>query len=346
MTGEPGFENAGVAGDGVDATGKAGAADAACVVGGADGAGGAERGVGEGSGRRWIDGLWMIVITGGLYAILFREELLRLVDRWSTATESHGLLIPGFSLYFLYQDRARLRDVVRKPSYVGLIVILASLFFYVYFVYIQMFYPRQVMMITLLGGIILMLGGWRMLLLTWLPVVFLLFAMPLPSRLYYNVSKPMREVASLVAAVILNGLPDINAEAAGVLIHGTRHSESFSLNVAEACSGMRLLRAFLALGVAMAYLEYRPLAHRLVLLASTIPIAVFCNMLRVLITGLIHIYVGPQYATGMLHTLLGMVMLAVAFGLYGLLAWLMNRIFVEEDEGDVLVVGQSSEGSK
>ena len=45
------------------------------------------------------------------------------------------------------------------------------------------------------------------------------------------------------------------------------------LNVAEACSGMRLLMAFLALGVAMAYLHYRPIWQRIGLLASTIPIA-------------------------------------------------------------------------
>jgi exosortase len=138
-------------------------------------------------------------------------------------------------------------------------------------------------------------------------------------------------------------MPDIHANAAGVLIHGVHGTESFSLNVAEACSGMRLLLAFLALGVAMAYLEYRPIIHRIILLASTIPIAIFCNILRVLITGFIHIYIGPEYASGLLHTLLGIVMLGVAFALYGLLAWIMNNLVVEEDTGQILVVGQNVE---
>jgi len=124
-----------------------------------------------------------------------------------------------------------------------------------------------------------------------------------------------------------------------VVIHGSYQDVPFNLNVAEACSGMRLLMAFLALGVAMAYLEYRPVVHRLVLVGSTIPIAIFCNMLRVLITGLIHIFVGPQYASCTMHTLLGLLILLVAFGLYGLLAWIMNRLYVEESEGDILVVG-------
>lgn len=95
----------------------------------------------------------------------------------------------------------------------------------------------------------------------------------------------------------------------------------------------------MALGVAMAYLEYRPMIHRLVLLLSTVPIAVFCNMLRVLLTGLVHIYIGPEYARGTLHTVMGMVMLIVAFGLYGVLAWIMSNVYVDEKKNkDVLVV--------
>ena len=120
-----------------------------------------------------------------------------------------------------------------------------------------------------------------------------------------------------------------------------------SLNVADACSGMRLLQAFVALGVAMAYLEYRPPVHRIILLFSTIPIAIICNIVRVLLTAVIHIYIGEQYAQGTLHTLLGLVMLLLAFGLYGLLAWLMEAMFIEDetDEHHILVVQREGENS-
>lgn len=298
----------------------------------------------------WIDRAWKCLVVGVLYVILFREEVARLLDSWSSASGSHGLLIPAFSLYFVYQDRHRLRQTLGRPSYWGGLVLLASVLLYVYFFYVGIYYPRQVMMLMFLAGVVLLLGGWPILKVVWLPVVFLIFALPLPARLYYNITMPMRELASTVAAGVLNALPGISCEAMGVVISGAQRvagagvtgfgTDPFSLNVAEACSGMRLLLAFVALGVAMAYLEYRPILHRLILLFSTIPIAVFCNMLRVLLTGLIHIYIGAQYATGMLHTMLGMVMLAVAFGLYGLLAWIMSRIFLaEEEEGEVLLVG-------
>ena len=150
-------------------------------------------------------------------------------------------------------------------------------------------------------------------------------------------------MASIVASVVLNVLPNVTCEAQGVVIYGRYGGEEFNLNVAEACSGMRLLLAFMALGVAMAYLDYRPMVHRLILMCSTIPIAIFCNIVRVLITGLISVYLGTEYATGLLHTILGMLMLVLAFGLYGLLAWIMNHLFVEEDEGQILVTRRGGE---
>ena len=190
----------------------------------------------------------------------------------------------------------------------------------------------------------------------WLPVCFLIFAIPLPGRLYHQITMPMRELGSMVAAVLLNALPNVACESVGVLIsgvhwvveNGTRLGKPFTLNVAEACSGMRLLMAFVALGVAMAYLERRPWWQRITLVASTIPIAIFCNMLRVLVTGLIHVFIGAEYAQGSLHTLLGLAMLPVAFGLYGLFARVMNRIFIEEaasPKNDILVVKRKRVGS-
>jgi len=105
-----------------------------------------------------------------------------------------------------------------------------------------------------------------------------------------------------------------------------------ALDVAEACSGMRLLMAFLALGVAMAYLHYRPIWQRIILLASTIPIAIFCNTIRVTITGFIYVLIHPRYTQGIYHDILGIGMLPLAFALYGFLAWFMSSLFIEENE--------------
>ena len=90
--------------------------------------------------------------------------------------------------------------------------------------------------------------------------------------------------------------------------------------------------AFLALGVAMAYLHYRPAWQRVVLLSTTIPIAIFCNIVRVSVTCFIIILINPRYAQGIYHDLLGLCMLPLAFGLYGFVAWIMANLFVEEKD--------------
>jgi len=290
--------------------------------------------------------LWIVVILGGLYFVMFQPELVKLVKRWNHPSEAHGYLIPLFSLYFLYLQRAEIKAMVCKPALTGLFLMLLSLWGYFCFSRLSWAYPRQVVMVSFLGGLVLYMGGWKMARIAWLPVIFLLFSMPLPARLHTAMTMPMREMASTVATIVLNCFPDVHLVAENVVIRGNYGIEPVNLNVADACSGMRLLRTFVALGVAMAYLEARPVMHRIVLLISTVPIAIGCNMLRVIITGMIHMFMGAEYATGTLHTWLGFITLAIAFILYGLLTWIINNLFVDEDDGEqdsaILKVGGAS----
>jgi exosortase len=189
-------------------------------------------------------------------------------------------------------------------------------------------------MIATLGAIVLFLGGWKLIRYTWLPITYLVFAVPLPQRYYVLITMPMRQLAAGVAAFLLSLINQVNAVARGVIIDVIYKGEPLEppLDVAEACSGMRLLMAFLALGVAMAYLHYRPLWQRLILLASTVPIAIICNIIRVTVTGFIYVLWDPKYAQGLYHDMLGMMMLPLAFSFYGFLAWFMSSIFIDEDK--------------
>ena len=169
----------------------------------------------------------------------------------------------------------------------------------------------------------------------WLPVGFLVFAVPLPQFIYVQITMPMRQWAAFVATALLNLVKGIEATVSGVIIDVLYNGQSVGppIDIAEACSGMRLLMAFVALGVAMAYLHYRPIWQRLILLAATIPIAIFCNIVRVTVSGFIIIFWDAQYARGIWHDGLGMLMLFLAFGLYGAIAWFMSSLFVEEAKG-------------
>jgi exosortase len=287
-----------------------------------------------------------ILIIGVLFWWTFRYEIERIVFKWiSDPSWSHGFLIPFFSLYFINQRKKEILTLRSRPNYVGLFFLLCCLLFYILNMSIPSLratYIRQVLMVTTLGTIVFFLCGWQMVQYTWLAVFFLIFAIPLPQGYYIRLTMPMRKLAAVIATALLNLVGGLEASVSGVIIdvfYKGKHMEP-ALNVAEACSGMRLLMAFLALGVAMAYLHYRPIWQRMVLLASTIPIAIFCNIVRVTVTGFIHVFIDPKYAQGFYHDILGMGMLVLAFGLYYFIAWFMSNLFIEPkviSEEDVIV---------
>ncbi|MBN1361608.1 MAG: exosortase/archaeosortase family protein [Sedimentisphaerales bacterium] len=292
-----------------------------------------------------------------LLGLLFRHEITHIVRLWTTDPSwSHGFLIPLFSLYFLYRQRAEIlalqhvRDPLAellaggrpapltpgqtRPDYLGLVLLLGVLAFYAFNVVSPAGYAyfRPLSLIAALGAVVWFLGGRRLLVRTWLPIAFLIFAVPLPRRYYVELTIPLRRIAATTATALLNSVGGIEAHVNGVVIdiayHG-RHLEP-ALDVEEACSGMRLLMAFAALGVAMAYLHERRWWQRLVLLVSTVPIAILCNIVRVTATGFIYVLVDPKYAQGVWHDALGLAMLPLALGFYGFLAWFMSSLFVDE----------------
>ncbi len=281
-----------------------------------------------------IDTYVKIAVIAALFWYLFSEEIDRIVYRWVTDPSwSHGFLIPFFSLYFLNQHKSELVRLKAKPSYMGLFLMLCCIVFYpLTITYFRIGYARSLTVIAMLGSTVLFLGGWQLVRRAWLAVLYLVFAVPLPIGVYKQITIPMRQLAAKVATALLNLVPRLDAIASGVVIDVTYKGVRMepALDVAEACSGMRLLMAFLALGVAMAYLHYRPMWQRIVLLGATIPIAIFCNIVRVTVTGFIYIFLDPRYAQGIWHDMLGMAMLPLAFGVYGLLAWLMANLFEEE----------------
>ena len=277
-----------------------------------------------------------IFIIGGLFCYLYQNEIWGIVRQWaSDSSWSHGFLIPLFSLYFINQAKNDILNLETRPNYLGLVLLILGIIFYpLNIVHFQYGYLQPIGMIATLGAVVLFLGGWRLIKYTWLPIVFLVFAVPLPERYYKLITIPMRQWAASAAAGLLNLVSQMDATAHGVVIDVIYKGQRLepALDVAEACSGMRLLMAFLALGVAMAYLHYRPIWQRIALLASTIPIAIVCNVVRVTITGFIYILVHPKYSQGIYHDFLGMLMLPLAFGLYGSLAWFMSNLLVEESD--------------
>ncbi len=279
------------------------------------------------------DALIKIAVLGVLFVALHFKLLDVMVRKWISDPDwTHGFIIPLFSLYLLYMRRAELFCARRKPCIWGLVLVLPAMAAVAVAVLrIHNHWLAQMSMMVMLFGLVLYLGGWSVIRVTWLPIIFLLFALPIPELLYSRVAVPLQNIAAAGAVMILKVLGVEITSTASALDIISRSGVSHGLTVAEACSGMRLLMAFCALGVAMAYLDYKPVWQRLILVAAAVPIAVFCNVIRVAITCWMYYIDKPEMGQGFMHTFAGILMLLPAFGLLWVLALILQHIVVEEE---------------
>lgn len=279
----------------------------------------------------------VVVLLGVFYRGVIEHGM---VSRWiHDGNWSHGWLIPVFSLYFLNTQRARLAKVVARPSYWGALVLFVSLGMYFFGAWkIRATYVQTVSVVGSIFGVVLLLGGWSVMRIAWFPISFLMLAIPLPGMLYYQLTFPMRVFASKAAAAMMPLFVDgLHTEAQAVVIDYMMPGHApGQLNVEEACSGMRLMMAFVTLGVAMAYLGDRSWWQRGIMIAVCVPTALLCNVIRVTTTGLLIVHGREDLATGTPHQLLGMLMLALALGIYSVVGYILSHLFV--DDGEALAV--------
>ncbi len=249
---------------------------------------------------------------------------------------SHGPLIPLFSAYLVYTRWDRVRRCRIKGTWVGLLVLLVGLALYVWSLSgLMVFgYARPMSMMLSLLGVIIFLCGLPVLRHVWLPWLYLFFAIPIPQRIYFELTNPLRRMAASVASAVLSLMPNLHIERVGSNLEYVYQGTVGAIGVADACSGMRSTVTLCAVGVAVAFMSERPTWQRIVLVLSCVPIATFCNFIRVTVTCYLHIFVDPKYAEGTYHTMLGVLVVLLAFGIFAALGWVLSNIVVDEAEPD------------
>lgn len=271
---------------------------------------------------------WGIAAAGGaIWLATYWETLVSLSHRFGTdANYSHGYLVPLVSGYLLWHslNRESLLEIprVRGGSVTGAIVLLLALLSAAGSMLVPSLIVECASMLLSLAGLILILGGWSWWRHAWAPLLFLVFMVPWPSSLYSQAAFPLQLLVSRISSVLLS-LGGITVMCEGNLIH----LPGQTMHVAQACSGLRQLTAFLAMAACAAILVRRPLWYRGTLLASAVPIAVLVNVIRVTLTGLVTFYVGASWTEGVLHTLEGLMTIALGMGIMmagiQLLDWLL-----------------------
>jgi exosortase len=241
------------------------------------------------------------LVIAGLAAALYGPVLTHLVaDWWQNPDYSHGFVVPLFVGYVLYQWRHRLPQVPFEPSNLGLPVMIGAIGLLLAGSLGAELFVARFSLLFLLGGMLLFFAGWKMLRAVAFPLAFLALMIPLPVIIYNQITFPLQLLASRLSSnwLELVGVPVLQEGNVLVL-------PNYSLEVVEACSGIRSLMSLIALAIAYGYFVEKRLWARITLVVLMLPIAVASNALRVVGAGVLTYFFGPYAAEGFFHLFQG-----------------------------------------
>jgi exosortase len=260
------------------------------------------------------------LLLAGLVLALYGPVLRLLVlDWWQDPNYGHGFFVPLFVGYILWQERPRWGWVSRQPSNWGLLAMLGAIGLLMVGSLGADLFLSRFSLLVLLGGMVLYLAGWGTLRAVSFPLGFLSFMIPLPTIIYNEVTLPLQLLASRFAAHFLQIL-QVPALREGNLIF----LPNYTLEVVEACSGIRSLMSLLALAVAYGYWTQDRSWIRITLVIMMAPIAIISNGLRIVVAGVLAYRVVPQAAEGFFHLFSGWLVFLCAL-LFMLLAHRLLR---------------------
>jgi exosortase D (VPLPA-CTERM-specific) len=275
------------------------------------------------TGGRLSWGLFWLIVISLAAGVLFSSGFNILLEAWSRPEYSHGPLIPVLSALMFLRE---LKQYPPQPGpksdrWLGVLVVLLSIAVVGLGTLLQLDSLEAYAIIIWVAGILLISFGWRTGKYFWPPVLHLVFMLPLPGLLYYEVSTFLQLVSSELGVWFLQlaSIPvylDGNIIDLGVL----------KLHVAEACSGLRYLFPILSFSYVFAVLYQGPKWHKVLLLFAAAPIAIFMNSVRIALAGIFVQRFGLEWLEGFTHFFEGWVIFMSSVLLLFGIAWIMLKL--------------------
>jgi len=251
-----------------------------------------------------------------------------MVMHWySDENYSHGFLVPIISGYFIWQRWPDLKNRLVKPDWLGLVVIVWGCMQLLAAWLSTEYFTMRSSLIILLIGMTLFWFGREVLKGLALPLVYLIFMVPIPYIIYDAAAFPLKLFVTSVSVAFMKMVGIVVMREGNIIMF-----PATTLEVADACSGIRSLISLLAIAVAYVFLMKVSNVRRWIIIFSAVPIAVTTNALRVIVTGILAQWWGAKAAEGFFHEFAGMAVFVLAMVMLVVFGELLRRVGGEAHE--------------
>jgi len=249
-----------------------------------------------------------VALLAACFAALYHDVIAKMVKDWMIDDNySHGFLIPPIAGYLIWQKRNELSKASGSPSNIGLLFLAGGLLVFVVGKLGAELFTMRFSMLIVVWSLILFMAGWRIGRQTFIPISYLGFMIPLPAIIWNQIAFPLKLFATALAAnaISLIGIPIFRE---GNILH----LSNTTLEVVDACSGLRSLASLLALSGAFALITQHSFVKKWILFLSAVPIAILVNIIRLTGTAALAHKYGEKVAQGFLHEFSGIIIFVLA----------------------------------
>jgi len=250
-----------------------------------------------------------------------------LVRAWQYSDDySACLVVPFVAAFLVWRERRTIGQCKLAPAWRGGITLLLLAEVAGIYLFLAGGHPslERYLVVIVIAGFVLLIGGWQVFRRVFWILLFLFLMVPLPARVHSLISPPLQGIATTGSVFLLEAFgTSVSRQGNIVMLNGDT-----PLGVAEACSGLRMLVAFVIAAAFIAYMVKRPRWQKAILLVSSIPVAVACNVIRIFITAMLMLHVSSEAAQRFFHDIGGFVMIGIAVSLLFGEIRLMDRLIL------------------
>ncbi len=252
---------------------------------------------------------WLALL--GIAAMLVPTVVTMAREHWTTEEGVHGPIILATGLWLIWRERAVIAAEARPLSswlWVPPMIVLGAIWVFARTFGVESVETSSIYLFLLLTG--LAYWGPAVMKKLWFPAIYLAFLIIPPGSLIVDLTQPLKIWISMSATELLHSFGYPVAHTGAIIQVG-----QYQLLVATACAGLMSIISLTAIGLLYVHLNWNSnLRRAAILMLAIVPIAVFANLVRVIILILLTYYSGSSVAQGFMHEAAGLITFAVSLG--------------------------------